>query len=152
MDQYLHWNSNCNLPAKYIVYNTLAHRARVVCTSQPGIKQEKDDIRQALLKCNYPPLALYILHTKINHMFSTNQTHSPDSRPQTNNNNHKTKNYNIFLVVPYTKEHSESFKKVCSKLGIEIQIKGHNTFCTLLVAHHPKEWGNIPVQLHPGRL
>ena len=47
-DQYLHWGSNHNLSAKYSIYRTLAHRTRVVSTSQPALKQEEDHIRQLL--------------------------------------------------------------------------------------------------------
>ena len=39
----------CAWGAKYSICNTLAHGARVVCTSQSALKQEEDDIRQALL-------------------------------------------------------------------------------------------------------
>ena len=54
MDQYLHWDSSHNLLVKYSIYNTLAHRARVVYTSQPALKQEEDHIRKALLSCSSP--------------------------------------------------------------------------------------------------
>ena len=33
-DQYLHWDSNHHITAKQSVYNTLAHRAKVVSSSQ----------------------------------------------------------------------------------------------------------------------
>ena len=96
-DQYLYLYSNYNLPAKYSIYNTLAHRERVVCTSQLAAKEEENYIMQALLRCNYPQWALNRLHTKSNHKSSTNPgPHVPDSRQQTNNNNGKTKNHNIF--------------------------------------------------------
>ena len=49
-DQYLYWGSNHNLLARYGIYITLTHRALVVCTSQPAIKQEEDNIRQTLLR------------------------------------------------------------------------------------------------------
>ena len=39
-----------SLTVKYSIYNTLAHRARVVSTSQPGSKQEEEHIRQACLR------------------------------------------------------------------------------------------------------
>ena len=46
-DQYLHWDSNHNLPAKHSVYIFLAHRARVDCRKQSALQQEEDHIRQA---------------------------------------------------------------------------------------------------------
>ena len=36
-DQYPHWDSNHNSSAKHSVYNILAHRARVVLTSQQAL-------------------------------------------------------------------------------------------------------------------
>ena len=88
-DQYLHWDSNHNLAAKHIVYNTLAHRARVVCTSQIALKQEKNHIRQAPLKCSYPPWVLNTLHTKINHRFSTYRDQRKDNTMTTTAENQK---------------------------------------------------------------
>ena len=96
MDQYLHWDSNHNLSAKYSIYGTLAHRAKVVCTSQPTLKQEEDHIRQALLRCSFPPWALNRLHTKINHRFSTNHTHLAENIHNNNNNNGRTNNNKKF--------------------------------------------------------
>ena len=60
-DQSLYWNSSINLWAKYITYNILSHRARVVGFSQPGIKQEEDHIRQTLLRLIIP----HVLHLVI---------------------------------------------------------------------------------------
>ena len=82
MDQYLQGDSNHNLLAKYSIYNTLAHRARVVCTCQPALKQEEDHITQVLLRCSSPPpSALMSLQTRLNHRFSTNdaQLQTPDT-------------------------------------------------------------------------
>ena len=84
-DQYLHWYGNHNLPAKYIIYSTSAHRAKVACTCQAGLKQEEDHIRQTLLGCKYHSLALNWLQTKINHKLvpaiATFQT--ADNKPAT---------------------------------------------------------------------
>ena len=89
-DQYLHWSSYHNVPAKHSVYNTLAHRARVVCTSQSTLKQEKDHIRQALLRWSYPSWALNRLYTKINHRFNTNWNQRADNTTTTTNAKPKT--------------------------------------------------------------
>ena len=100
-------------------------------------------MRQPLLRCYYPPWALNRLHTKINHKVSTNQAHILDNKKEMNksnsNNNNKIENHNIFLVVPYTKGASESFKKVCRKLEIQVHFKGNSTICTPLVASKDKE-------------
>ena len=79
-DQYLYLDSNHYCLAKYNIYNTLAYRARVICTSQPTIKQEEDHIRQALLRCSFLPWTLNRLFIKINNRFSTNHTHLADTR------------------------------------------------------------------------
>ena len=79
VDQYLHWDSNHNLPAKYSIYKTVAHRARVVYKSQQALKEEEDHIRQALLRHSYPPWTLNRLHTIINHRFNTNQAQMTDN-------------------------------------------------------------------------
>ena len=53
-DQYLHWDSNHNLLAKYLVSTTSRHRMKVVCTNQIQLMEEDDNIRQALLRYNNP--------------------------------------------------------------------------------------------------
>ena len=50
-----------------------------------------------------------------------------------------TNNHNIYLVVPYTKCLSESFKKVCNKVGVWFHFKGNNTINNLLVAPKDKD-------------
>ena len=49
----------------------------------------------------------------------------------------KTKN--IFIVVPYPRGLSESFKNVCGKVGVQVHFKGSNTIKDLLVAPKDKE-------------
>ena len=111
--------------------------ADVVCTSQLGHGEEEDHIRQALLRCNYPIQVLNRLQSKINTKLSTKQPYSQRNRPQLNNNTN-TNNY-IFLVVPYTKGLSESFKKVCNKVGVQVLFEGNNTICNLQVAPKDKD-------------
>ena len=47
-DEYLHWNSNHFIRAKHSVYNTLAHRAKVVSSDQQSLHQELEHISMAL--------------------------------------------------------------------------------------------------------
>ena len=49
-DQYLHWDSNHHITAKHSVYNTLAHRAKTVSSTQDSLDQELLHIKTALLK------------------------------------------------------------------------------------------------------
>ena len=45
-DQYLHWDSNLHITAKQSVFNTLAHRAKVVSSSQDKLDRELSTSRQ----------------------------------------------------------------------------------------------------------
>ena len=55
-DQYLHWNSNHHIIAKQSVFNTLAHRAKTVSSSQVSFNKEMDHIKTALQHCQFPTL------------------------------------------------------------------------------------------------
>ena len=47
-DQYLHWDSNHHITAKQSIYNTLAHRAKIVSSTQDKMDRELQHIRTAL--------------------------------------------------------------------------------------------------------
>ena len=81
-DQYLHCGSNHHITAKQSVFNTLAHRAKVVCSSQERLDKESQHIKTALQACQFPNWALIQWH----HRFLNNN--------QTNNNNHTNSNNN----------------------------------------------------------
>ena len=57
-DQYLQWDSHHHLSAKFSVVHTLSHRASTVCSKPELLQKEKDHLRKALTKCNYPKWAL----------------------------------------------------------------------------------------------
>ena len=57
-DQYLHWDSNHHITAKQSVCSTLAHRAKVVSSSQDRLDQELKHIKTALQACQFPNWAL----------------------------------------------------------------------------------------------
>ena len=65
-DQYLQWDSHHNLSAKFIVINTLSHRAQTVCSNPELLKQEKEHLRKALTKCKYPKWALDKVEKRLN--------------------------------------------------------------------------------------
>ena len=44
-DQYLHWDSNHHITAKQSVFNTLAHRAKVVSSTQDQLDRELSHIK-----------------------------------------------------------------------------------------------------------
>ena len=58
VDQFLHWDSNHYTGAKHSVYNTLAHRARVVSHNQHTLQMELQHIREALQACQLPSWTL----------------------------------------------------------------------------------------------
>ena len=57
-DQYLHWDNNQHITCKQSVNNTLAHRAKVVSSSQDTIDKELQHIKTALQACKFPNWAL----------------------------------------------------------------------------------------------
>ena len=58
MHQCLHWDGHHNLSAKYSAFNSLAYRARTVCTNQQLLKEEEEHVRKALHRCKYPTWSL----------------------------------------------------------------------------------------------
>ena len=60
-------------------------------------------------------------------------------------NNSGSNNRNISIIVPYTKGHSERFKKTCNSLSIQVHFKGHNTIQTLFMAPRTKTTNAVKV-------
>ena len=128
-DQYLHWDSNHHITAKQSVFNTLAHRARTVSSSQASMDKELDHIKTALKLCQFHSWALNQWH----HKFTQSQQQSNNTTNTTSNSNptDNTKN-KATIVVPYIPNTSEKFKKVCKRKGIQVHFKGSNTLRTEL--------------------
>ena len=61
-DQYLHWDSNHHITAKQSVFNTLAHRAKTVSSTQDSLDKELNHIKTALKHCQFPSWALNQWH------------------------------------------------------------------------------------------
>ena len=115
-DQCLHWDSNHFITAHKGVFNTLAHRAKIVCTNQQALHKEMEHIRKALEACNFPPWALNTLHDKFNckHNIHNEQT-STDNQP--NNNNSGSNNIHRL---------GKRFKDM-QQLGNQVHFKGTKT-------------------------
>ena len=64
-DQYLQWESHHNLSIKYSVIGTLTHRVKTVCTQPELPQKELAHLREALLKCKYPPWTLNRVQSKL---------------------------------------------------------------------------------------
>ena len=65
-DQYLQWDSHHHLSAKFSVIQTLSHRASTVCSNPELLQKEKQHLRKALTKCNYPKWALDKVEKRLN--------------------------------------------------------------------------------------
>ena len=136
-DPYLHWDSNHHITAKQSVYNTLAHRAKVVPSSQETLDKELNHIKTALQACQFPRWALNQWHHRFLHNNQSNTSTNNNTNTNNDNHNNNTTKRNITLVVPYIQGTSEKFKRLCKAKGIQIHFKGTNTLRTQLV--NPKD-------------
>ena len=142
-DQYLYWDSNHFITAKNSVYNTLAHRAKVVSSTPEDLAKELDHLRKALKACQFPNWAL----NKLQHQFELKHNHNRDDNPtegqQPNNNNrdntNNKQNKNISMVIPYIQGLTEKFKRTCNKQGFQVYFKGTYTIKQLLMATKDKD-------------
>ena len=123
-DQYLHWDSNHHITAKQSVFNTLAHRAKTVSSTQASMDKELDHTKTALKHCQFPSWSL----NQWQHRFNQPQQHSYNLSNNSSNNipTDRTKN-KATILVPYTPNTSEKFKKVCKRKGIQVHFKGYPT-------------------------
>ena len=80
-DQYLQWDSHHHLSAKFSVVHTLSHRVSTVCSKPELLQKEKDHLRKALTKFNYPKWALDKVEKRLNKC--TRQ--ATDGAPQVHN-------------------------------------------------------------------
>ena len=127
-DQYLHWDSNHHITAKQSVYNTLAHRAKVVPSTHGTLDKELQHIKTALQASQFPRWALNQWHHRfLNNNQPNNNTKDNNSSNQENNHTNNTTKKNITLVIPYIKGISEKFKKLCKSKHKQVHIKGSNT-------------------------
>ena len=128
-DQYLHWDSNHHITAKQSMFNTLAHRAKVVTSTQDKQGKELQHITTALQQCQFPNWALnQWYHKLINLNQPNNNNNNTSSNNQQDNNSNKR---NITTVVPYMPGIGEKVKKLCKNKGIQVHFKGTNTLRTL---------------------
>ena len=123
-NQYLHWDSHHDIPAKYSVIGTLFHRAKTICSDTKHLQEEEEHLYRSLQRCKYPTWAL-------NRVKMRNQTLLSNKK---NNNIQEHKSH---ITVPYHQGLSESFKRTCKKYGIEVHLKGGHTIRNLLM--NPKD-------------
>ena len=75
-DQYLHWDSNHHITAKQSVFNTLAHRAKTVSSSQVVLTRQWTTSKQPFNTANSPPGP-----STSGNLSSPNPTNSPTTIP-----------------------------------------------------------------------
>ena len=130
---------------------TLTHRANLVCTNPELCKEELNNLRRALGKCNCPHSYIKRVQNKVlnnnwedtgNNNNTTNNNTSRDSNDTMNNNsqsisttnNRPTNKAKIGpIVIPYTKGTAESIKNIYSKYGIQVHFKGNTTIKQILM-------------------
>ena len=112
---------------KYV--NTLAHRAKVVTSSQDKLDRELQHIKTALQQYHFPNWALNQWHHKFINPSQPNNSNNTSNNNQQDNNSNKR---NSTIVVPYNPGTGEKFKKLCKSKGIQVHFKGTNTLRTLL--------------------
>ena len=136
-DQYLHWDSNHHITAKQSVYNTLAHRAKTVSSTQELLDKELSHIKTALQHCQFPTWALNQWEYKFKQPSQDNNTNT--NNPSNSNNQDSNSNYKTTIVVPYIPHTADRFKKLCKSRGIQVYFKGTNTLRTTLGNHKDKD-------------
>ena len=134
-DQYLQWDSNHHLSAKFSVIQTLSHRASTVCSNPKLLQKEKDHLRKALTKCKYPKWALDKVEGRLNRS-SRQVADGGTNNAQTANHEVRNKGH---IVIPYTQGLCESIKKICGRYGIQTHFKGGRTIKNLLVSPKDKD-------------
>ena len=157
-DQYLHLDSNHYIGARQSVYNTLAHRAKVVSHDQQAFAQELNHIRSSLQAHHFPIWTLDRLQQKFEQRHQlTTITESRDSQPTTTNSKDNTKR-NISIVVPYIQGVGGKFKKTCKNSGIQDHFQGSITVKTLFMAPRAKgpqiteKWHHLQLQMSKTKL
>ena len=134
-DQYLQWDSHHHLSAKFSVIQTLSHRAFTVCSNPELLQKEKQHLRKALTKCNYPKWALDKVEKRLNR--STRQVNDGgNNSAQPANHGVQSKGH---IVIPYTQGLCESIKRICGRYGIQTHFKGGKTIKNLLVSPKDKD-------------
>ena len=149
-DQYLHWDSNHHITSKQSVYNTLAHRAKIVSSTQDIMDRELQHIRTALQHCQFPEWALNQWQHKFTHPNQPNTTNNNNSSPA---NNQK----NITIVVPYMPNTGETFRKLCKRKAYKYTSRDQHIKDS---TRKPQEQGpqkqqnrnHIPLPMPPNKL
>ena len=137
-DQYLQWDSQHHLSAKYSVINTLTHRVKTVCNKPELLQKEMDHLRKALIHCKYPKWMIDRVKRRLSKPTNEGSNDvdtqgTPGTKPTTKEV--KTKGH---IVIPYTQGLYKNIKKICSKYDTQNHFKGNSTIKNLV---SPKDRG-----------
>ena len=157
-DQCLHWDSNHYIEAKHSVYNTLAHRSKIVSHDQQALHQELDQIRAGLQACHFPTWALNRLQQSFEqHHQTSTVSNSRANQPTTNTNSNNTSR-NIYVMVPYIQGLRQKFQNIHRSRSIQVHLRGTNTVKTLLMAPQrqgpqiAEKWHHLKLQMPTHKL
>ena len=117
-DLYLQWAGHHTIPSKYSVAGTLYHKAKTVCSNPQLLQAEEHHPFQALKRCKYPIWGINRVK-----MRSQNPNKNTTRRNTNQSGQNNTNNQNLYMVVPYHQGLSESIKKSCKKIGIQVYFK-----------------------------
>ena len=134
-DQYLQWDSHHHLSAKFSVIQTLSHRASTVCSNPELLQKEKQHLRKALTKCNYPKWALDKVEKDLTGLPDRSMM-GATTLPSLPTMECKVR---VILSYPTHKVLCESIKKICGRYGIQTHFKGGKTIKNLLVSPKDKD-------------
>ena len=112
-----------------------SHRASTVCSNPELLQKEKEHLRKALTKCNYPKWALDKVEKRLNKS-SSQVNDRGNHNAQSANQGVPSKGH---IVIPYTQGLCESIKKICGRYGIQTHFKGGRTIKNLLVSPKDKD-------------
>ena len=132
-DQHLHCDSNHHITAEQSVYNTLAHRAKMVSLMKEMLDKELKHIRGALQACQFPYWALNQLHQSFLRINQIHQDINGTNNSIKDNNNIKKRNISFIQGI------SEKFKELCKSKGIQGFFKGTDTLRTQLLTSKDKD-------------
>ena len=137
MDQYLHWDSHHNISNKYNVLTPSYIGPRLFVQINSYLDKNYDISGLPLVGASTWTGSFTDFKLKMDYQHSLQHDNN-------NPNNHKdiNKTKDIFIVAPYSRGLSESFKNICGKAGVQVHFKDkNNTIKDLLVT--PKDKDNI---------
>ena len=103
------------ISAKYIVINTLTHRAKTVCSNPDLLQKEMEHLRKALTHCKYPKWALDKVEKGFPSLLVKSMMGPTATAPQAPSPLPVRSKQG---VIPYTQGLYESIKNICGRYGI----------------------------------